>query len=174
MTRRQGKPRFALLGYNTTGARAGLTPRPRFLISSCWVGRSGLDGPRGFASCRVALGGCPWASSAGRTSDCRRPCRSCLRHRPGRSRYDPVVARNHAAGAVAGGGLPRYRAAIRGHQLRARGTSRPPGPRAPQLRTERMRSRGGVRFPGPLECERQRPHRFLRRAHEAPRPSCRS
>jgi len=164
-------------GTTKTGTRAGFTPRPRFLSRqpNSRAPREAQNAATGFASCRAALGDCPWASSASRMSGRRlhhgrsfRHDRN--RHRPGRHRDRNGRAegrQNHGADVEAVGGLRRYRAVNHDHRLRDRETFRRLARRALPLRTGRMRTPWGGRIRGPLECERQRPRRFLRRAHAA-------
>ncbi len=140
---------------------------------------------KGFASCRVTLGGCPWAFSAYRTNGRRRHHhrhgrsfhRDRSRHHPGHHHdcSDPEEARrNRDADAEAGADLQQYPVASHVHRDRVRGTSRLLEQRALLLRTVRMRTPWGGPTRGPLECERQLPRRFVRRAHVALRRSLQS
>ena len=173
-------------GYNKNGHSGGVHTSPEIFKPSrslCWCSRGERrqehDAATGFAFFRAALGDCPWASSAGRRNDCRRRHhrlrrgrsfhRDQNRHHPGRRRHNGQAEgrRNHGAGGEAVAGLPRYRAANHARRLHDRETFRRLARRALLLRTGRMRTPWGGRTRGPLECERQRPRRFLRRAHAA-------
>jgi len=180
-TRRRRQRRSYSLGYNKNGHSGGVHTSPEIFKRSRRFPRSSNGAERrqprvatGFASCRAARGDCPWAFSAGRTSDRRRhPGRSSRHDRNRhlgrrRDRSDQAEGRrNHGADAGAVDGPPRCRAANHDHRLHDRETSRRPPSRVHLLRTGRMRIPEGGRTRGPLECERQRPLRSLRRAHAA-------